>query len=227
MLHRHRDPSAGWLRPAVFGMMDGLVSNFGLIAGVTGGQLSAKYIAVTGWAGLVAGALSMAAGEFISVQSQNELAQHEVDVERQELAKNADQELDELTAVYIGRGVDPDTAALVATQISQDPEQALLVHSLVELGVNPGEMPSPYVASASSVASFAVGAFLPLLPYLFGATVLWPAAVIAALALFVAGSFVSRFTTRTWWYSGTRQLLFGLVTAGVAYAIGTVFHVAG
>jgi VIT1/CCC1 family predicted Fe2+/Mn2+ transporter len=207
-------------------MMDGLVSNFALIAGVTGGHLSAHYIAITGWAGLVGGSLSMATGEYISVQSQNELAQNEVEVERGELETNAAAELDELTEVYIDRGVDPDTAALVATQISQDPEQALLVHSLVELGLNPGELPSPIVAAGSSVVSFAIGAFLPLIPYVLGANVLWPAAIIAVIALFVAGSFVSRFTMRSWWYSGTRQLIFGLFAAGVTYGIGAIFNVA-
>jgi VIT1/CCC1 family predicted Fe2+/Mn2+ transporter len=207
-------------------MMDGLVSNFALIAGVAGGHLSAHYIAITGWAGLVAGAGSMAGGEYISVQSQNELTEREVAIEKEALEHEAEAELDELTEVYIDRGVDPDTASLVATQISQDPEQALLVHSLVELGVNPGELPSPFVAAASSLVSFSIGAFLPLIPYIMGGSALWPAAVISVIALFVAGSFVSRFTIRSWWYSGARQLIFGAVTAAVTYGVGALFHVA-
>jgi VIT1/CCC1 family predicted Fe2+/Mn2+ transporter len=206
-------------------MMDGLVSNFALIAGVSGGHLMSHYVVLTGTAGLVAGGLSMATGEFISVQSQNESTLHEIEVERYELEHNAAGELDELTEVYIDRGVDPDTAALVATQISENPDQALLVHSLVELGVNPGELPSPLVAAGSSIASFAVGAFLPLIPYIAGVTVLWPSAIIAVIALFAAGAIVSRFTSRPWWYSGLRQLLFGMVSAAAAYGIGEIFHV--
>jgi VIT1/CCC1 family predicted Fe2+/Mn2+ transporter len=207
-------------------MNDGLVSNFGLIAGVAGGHLSSHYIALAGWAGLVAGAGSMAGGEYISVQSQNELTKREVAIEKDALEHEAEAELDELTEVYIDRGVDPDTASLVATQISQDPEQALLVHSLVELGVNPGELPSPFVAAASSLVSFSVGALLPLIPYILGASVLWPAAVISVIALFATGSFVSRFTIRSWWYSGARQLIIGAIIAAVTYGVGELFHVA-
>lgn len=222
--HKHRDPSAAWLRPTVFGMMDGLISNFGLIAGVSGGHLSGHNIVVAGTAGLVAGGFSMASGEFISVQSQNELTQREVEVERAELKHNAAAELDELIATYIDRGVDPQTAALVATQISQNPEQALAVHTLVELGVNPHELPSPWVAAGTSITSFAVGAFLPLIPYICGASALWPAAVIAVVALVAAGAIVSTFTTRAWWYSGARQLLFGVVSGLATFGIGTLFH---
>lgn len=223
--HQHRDPNAGWLRPAVFGMMDGLVSNFALIAGVAGGQLSAPHIVLTGTAGLLAGGLSMAGGEYVSVQSQNESTQREVDYEQYELANNADAELEELTEVYIEHGVDPKTAAIVAAQISQDPEKALLVHSLVELGVNPGNLPSPLVAAGSSVLAFSLGALLPLLPYIFGVTVLWPSAIVATVTLFGVGAFVARFTTRSWRFSGTRQLLVGALSAAVAYGVGALFHV--
>jgi vacuolar iron transporter family protein len=222
--HQHRDVTGGWLRPTVFGMMDGLVSNFALIAGVAGASASSSEIALAGWAGLVGGAFSMAAGEYVSVQSQNESTQAEVDVERHELKHNAEAELAELAQSYIARGVEPELAERVARQLSRDPEQALLIHAQEELGVDPAQLPSPWTAAFSSFASFCVGAFVPLLPYLFGVKALWYSAVLAVLALFAAGSAASRFTARSWAYSGTRQLLLGVVAAAVTYGVGSLFH---
>lgn len=225
-IHHDHNEAAGWLRPAVFGMMDGLVSNFALIAGVGGGHGSHSIVVLTGTAGLVAGAFSMASGEYISVQSSNESTNREVEVERHELRRNPDAELEELTQVYIDRGVDPLTSASVAAQISQDPEQALLVHSMNELGVNPEELPSPLVAAGSSLLSFSAGALLPLLPFLFGFDQLWAALVIFILAAFGAGALASRFTIRSWWFAGVRQLVLGGIAAAATYGIGELFHVA-
>src|ERR1700761_6434680 len=132
----HRDVSGGWLRPTVFGLMDGLVSNFALVAGIAGANVSAHYVAVGGLAGLVGGACSMATGEYISVQSQNEAARAEIDVERIELRRNSVGELRELTAIYVNRGVEPALAAEVARQLSRDPEQALAIHAREELGID-------------------------------------------------------------------------------------------
>jgi VIT1/CCC1 family predicted Fe2+/Mn2+ transporter len=224
--HQHRDVSGGWLRPTVFGMMDGLVSNFALIAGVAGASSSSSSVALAGWAGLVGGAFSMATGEYISVQSQNESTHAEVAIERRELKHNAEAELAELTAMYISRGVDPDTAATVAKQLSRDPEQALLIHAQEELGVDPAQLPSPWTAAFSSLASFSVGAFIPLLPYLFGATTLLVSAILAVVALFAAGGITSRFTGRSWIYGGARQLLLGAFAAAVTYGVGSLFHAA-
>jgi vacuolar iron transporter family protein len=201
-------------------MMDGLVSNFALIAGVAGADLTNRQVVLSGLAGLVGGAFSMATGEYISVQSQNESARAEIAVERRELLVNADAELQELTELYIARGVDPALAAAVASQLSQDPEQALEVHSREELGVDPHDLPSPVTAALSSLGSFTVGAVIPLLPYLFGATAVVISAVLALLALFGAGALTSRFTSRPWWFSGGRQLLFGAVAAAVTFGIG-------
>ena len=167
--HDHRDVSGGWLRPTVFGMMDGLVSNFALIAGVAGASATSAQVSLAGVAGLVGGAFSMATGEYISVQSQNESTQAELEVERHELKHNAAAEQAELAQSYVARGVDPDIAAKVAEQLSRDPEQALLVHAQEELGVDPTQLPSPRDAAVSSLGSFSVGALLPLLPYLLGA----------------------------------------------------------
>jgi VIT1/CCC1 family predicted Fe2+/Mn2+ transporter len=223
--HEHRDVSGGWLRPTVFGMMDGLVSNFALIAGVAGASAAAKAVSLAGLAGLVGGAFSMATGEYISVQSQNESTRAEVEVERHELIHNAEAELAELTASYVARGVDPDTAATVARQLSSDPDQALLVHSQQELGVDPTQLPSPWTAAGSSLASFSIGALLPLLPYLLGATSLVFSAVVAVVALFVAGAASSRFTARSAVFAGSRQLALGVVAAAVTFGIGVLFHV--
>ena len=222
--HQHRDVSGGWLRPTVFGMMDGLVSNFALIAGVAGASSSTSQIALAGWAGLVGGAFSMAAGEYISVQSQNESTEAELAIERHELVHNAEAELAELAQMYVDRGVDAELAEKVARQLSRDPDQALVIHAQEELGVDPTQLPSPRTAAISSFASFCVGALLPLLPYALGATSLVLSAVLAVLALFGAGVAASRFTSRRWWYSGVRQLMFGVVAAAVTYGVGSAFH---
>ncbi|WP_254715209.1 VIT1/CCC1 transporter family protein [Actinomadura sp. NAK00032] len=225
--HQHRDVTGGWLRPAVFGAMDGLVSNFALIAGVAGGQVDRKVVLLAGLAGLAAGAFSMAAGEYISVASQSELAEAEIEVERLELARHPVAEERELAEVFEARGVDPETAAEVARQLSRDPDEALEVHTREELGVTPGDLPSPVLAAGSSFLSFAIGAVLPVLPYLLGATSLWPAAIVAALGLFLAGALVSRITARPWWFGGTRQLLFGAAAAGITYAVGALIGTNG
>ena len=222
--HEHRDVSGGWLRPTVFGMMDGLVSNFALIAGVAGASAASSDVALAGLAGLVGGAFSMAAGEYISVQSQNESTAAEIEIERHELIHNADAELAELTQMYVSRGVEQDLAEKVARQLSRDPEQALVIHAQEELGVDPTQLPSPVTAASSSFVSFCVGALLPLLPYVLGAKSLWISAIVAVLALFGAGVAASRFTSRGWAYSGARQLVFGVVAAAVTYGVGSLFH---
>jgi VIT1/CCC1 family predicted Fe2+/Mn2+ transporter len=225
--HQHRDVTGGWLRPAVFGAMDGLVSNFALIAGVAGGQAEQKILVLAGLAGLAAGAFSMAAGEYISVASQSELAAAEIAIERRELINNPRAEQSELAGMFEARGVEPDLAAEVARQLSRDPDEALEVHAREELGVDPGNLPSPVVAALSSFAAFAVGALLPVLPYLLGAHSLWPAAVLAAIGLFTAGAVVSRVTARTWWFSGLRQLLLGGAAALLTYAVGSLIGTNG
>ena len=222
--HEHRDVSGGWLRPTVFGAMDGLVSNFALIAGVAGAASShPKEVALAGIAGLVGGAFSMATGEYVSVQSQNEAAHAELLVERHELRHNAAAEQAELAQMYVARGVEPELARQVAHQLSRDPEQALVIHAQEELGLDPTALPSPWTAAGSSLASFTVGALIPLVPYLFGATSLLLSAVLALLALFGAGALSSRFTSRGWVFAGVRQLLLGVLAAGVTFGVGSLF----
>lgn len=224
--HQHRDVTGGWLRPTVFGMMDGLVSNFAVIAGFAGAGSNRTAVTLAGLAGLVGGAFSMAAGEYISVQSQNESAEAELAVERHELAVNSAAEQAELAATYVAQGVDAETARRFAEQISRNPQAALSVHAMVELGVTPGDLPSPWVAAASSLASFTVGAAIPLVPYLVGATSLAVSAVLSIVALFAAGAVTSRFTSRTWAFSGLRQLLLGVFAAAVTFGVGSLFGVA-
>ncbi|MGZ0146473.1 VIT1/CCC1 transporter family protein [Kribbella sp. WER1] len=215
--------TGGWLRPAVFGAMDGLVSNFALIAGMDGGTSSgSKFIVLAGLAGLAAGAFSMAAGEYTSVASQRELAHAEIEVERGEIAKHALDEEIELAETYRAKGLDPDLAGKVAKQFHANPDQALEEHVREELGINPSDLPNPLVAAASSFICFALGAFVPLLPYLLGAPNVLPSLVLALTALFVCGAVVSRVTTRSWWYSGLRQLLLGAAAAALTYFVGTL-----
>ncbi|MFY9930352.1 MAG: VIT1/CCC1 transporter family protein [Streptosporangiaceae bacterium] len=226
--HHHRDVSGGWLRPAVFGAMDGLVTNVSLIAGVGGGGASAHVIILTGLAGLAAGAGSMAAGEYVSVSSQNELIQAEVDKERLELEHNAVAEQAELATMLRARGVTAATARKAAAEISQHPEKALAVHALEELGVDPADLPSPVLAAGASLAAFAIGAVIPLLPYLAGFHALWATLVLAAVAAIAGGGMVARLTSRPFWRGALRQLLLGAGAATITYLIGlAVGHAAG
>ena len=223
--HSHRDVTGGWLRPAVFGVMDGLVSNTALIAGVAGGGAPPRTVVLAGAAGLVAGAFSMATGEYVSVASQTELTRAEIEIEKAELLRVPEAEEAELAGIYRARGVDDATAREVARQLSRDPETAWRVHAREELGVDPDDLPSPWTAAGSSFAAFVVGAAVPLAPFLLGATSLLVPLVLALVSLFVAGVLVSRFTNRTALYSGTRQLVLGSAATAVTYAIGSLVGV--
>jgi VIT1/CCC1 family predicted Fe2+/Mn2+ transporter len=224
--HQHRDVSGGWLRPAVFGSMDGLVTNVSLIAGVSGGSASKSAIVLTGLAGLAAGAFSMATGEYVSVSSQNELVQAEVTKERYELEHIPDAEARELAAVFRHRGVDADLAERVARQVGRKPEEALRMHVREELGVDHHDLPSPYVAAGASLVTFAVGALIPLLPYLFGFDSLLTALAVAAVAAFLGGGMVARITDRPFLRGALRQLLLAGAAAALTYAIGKGVHAA-
>jgi VIT1/CCC1 family predicted Fe2+/Mn2+ transporter len=223
----HADVSGGWLRPAVFGAMDGLVTNIALIAGVGGGGVSPHSVVLTGVAGLVAGAISMGLGEYTSVRTQNEQVEHEVAKERYELENNPLAEADELAERWVARGLPEDLARQVARALGENPEQALRVHAQEELGIDPHETPSPWVAAISSFVCFSVGALVPLLPYLLGAGVLWAALAAGGVGLFAAGAIVARFTNRPWWRSGLRQLVLGAAAAGVTYLIGRLVGASG
>ncbi|MBD8869703.1 VIT1/CCC1 transporter family protein [Nocardioides donggukensis] len=220
--HEHADVTGGWLRPAVFGAMDGLVSNAALIAGVAGGTRAAtdsSSVVLAGFAGLAAGAFSMAVGEYTSVASQSEAAEFEVAKERREILANPVGETAELAAMLTDKGIEPETASEVAEQIHRDIDNAVAVHAMEEFGIDPDDLASPMVAALSSFAAFAVGAFVPVLPYLLGFG-LAPAMVLTLLALFACGALVTRVTSRSWWYGGFRQMLLGLAAFVITYAVG-------
>ena len=226
--HQHRDVSGGWLRPAVFGAMDGLVTNVSLISGVSGGSVSHSAIVLTGLAGLSAGALSMATGEFVSVSSQNELVGAEVKKERLELETNPELEAKELAAVLSRRGVDQDLAEQVARQVGRKPEEALRMHVREELGVDHHDLPSPWVAAGASLVTFAVGALIPLLPFLLGFNSLLVALILAAVAAFAGGGTVAKITDRPFLRGAFRQLLLAALAAAITFGIGRAFgHPAG
>jgi vacuolar iron transporter family protein len=218
--HTHSDFTGGWLRPAVFGVMDGLVSNSALLAGIAGAGVARETVLLAGFAGLAAGAFSMAAGEYVSVRSQSEAIAAEVESERWEILNNPAEEERELALMYEARGLDPELARQVAAQLSVDPEHALDVHVREELGVDKDALPSASIAAVSSFVAFGVGAVVPLIPYILGAATYLPAAILTAASLFGAGALVSRLTPKSWWYSGFRQLFFGALAAGVTYLVG-------
>ena len=225
----HADVSGGWLRAAVFGASDGLVSNFALIAGVVGGATAAvgdasitSLVILTGLAGLFAGAFSMATGEWVSVRTQNEMVHRELQYEADELRINTEAETAELAGWFADHGVDPDLALQVSSQISADTESALRIHARAELGLDPDSLPSPWVAASSSFAAFAIGAILPIVPFLFGASSLTPAAAAAAAGMFAAGALASLVTTQPWWFSGLRQLGLGAAAAMVTFWVGSL-----
>jgi VIT1/CCC1 family predicted Fe2+/Mn2+ transporter len=218
--HSHRDVTGGWLRPAVFGMMDGLVSNTALIAGVSGGGVEGRALVLTGLAGLAAGAFSMATGEFTSVASQTELTRAEIEIEKAEIKRVPKAEEAELAGIYRARGVDDKTAREVARQLHANPENVWRVHAREELGVDPDDLPSPWVAAGSSFVAFCAGAVVPLVPYFLGFDRLLFAVLLAGIALFLGGAVVSRFTNRTALYSGSRQLVLGALAAGVTHLVG-------
>jgi vacuolar iron transporter family protein len=220
--HRHRDVSGGWLRPTVFGAVDGLVTNASLIAGLGGGKAPAQAVVLTGVAALVAGAFSMGTGEYVSVTNQNELVHAEVAVERRMHARFPAAEQAELAGTFRGYGADPDTAARMAAAVSRDPDTALRVHTRQELGVDPEELPSPVVAGVSSLVAFSAGALVPLLPYLVGFAALAYTLGITAVALVVGGMVVGGLTGRPLLRSGLRQLALGAVAVGVTFAVGSL-----
>ena len=220
--HHHSDVSGGWLRAATFGAMDGLVTNIALIAGVGGGGASTHTLVLTGVAGLIAGAISMGIGEYTSVQTQNEQIAAELDKELRELRINPEAEADELVGMWTARGLPAGLARQVADILKVHPEQALRVHAQEELGVVPDELPSPWVAAVSSFVCFSLGAAVPLLPYLLGFSSLWLALGLGGIGLFAAGVLVARFTSRSWYYNGLRQLVFGALAATITYFVGTL-----
>ena len=223
---RHRNITGGWLRPAMFGVSDGLVSNFALVMGVAGADVTSIIVLLAGLAGLFAGAFSMATGEWNSVRSQAELAHAEIAIERRELARAPEAEEAELAAIYRGRGLDPDLAREVARQFARDPEVLWRIHAREELGIDPDNLPSAWLAAWSSFVSFALGAAVPVAAYALGLDRPFPvAAALSALAMVVVGGAVGRITARPWWLTALRQLALGVGAAAVTYGVGSAVGV--
>lgn len=225
---RHRTGAGGALRAAVFGVNDGLVSNFSLVMGVAGGATETSVIVLAGVAGLFAGAFSMAAGEWISVRSQSELYEREIQIEAEELRRFPEEERDELELIYRAKGVPRGEAAALADRIMADPETALDTLAREELGIDPSDLASPWVAAGSSFVAFALGAFVPLLPFLVaaGTASLLAAAIVSALGLFGVGASLSIFTGRGALRSGVRMTLIGGLAAAATFGIGSLVGVA-
>jgi VIT1/CCC1 family predicted Fe2+/Mn2+ transporter len=219
------------LRAAIFGVSDGLVSNVSLVLGTAAAHPAAGVVRLAGLAGLLGGAFSMAAGEYISMQAQREAFQRELAVEADEIRRRPDSERRELQRIYEGRGIDPRVASQLASELMSDPDIALATHAREELGLDPDQLGSPYQAAASSFVTFAVGALVPLAAFLGGSSGT-PAVLVAvgvtAVAACVVGGLLSLVTVRSWAFSAGRSLLIcaiaGAATYGIGSAVGTALH---
>lgn len=220
---RHRVSSGGALRAATFGINDGLISNLSLVMGVAGGTSNPKLILLAGVAGLLAGAFSMAAGEWVSVRSQKELYEREIEIEREELALFPDEERNELALIYKAKGLDEATAERLADRIMSNPEAALDTLAREELGLDPADLDSEWVAAGSSFVAFAVGAFVPVLPFLItsGTGALIGAGAGAGVMLTLIGMSISLLTGKSAWVSAGRMVAVGAAAAAITYGVGS------
>ncbi len=228
MANRHRGVATGGnLRAAVFGVNDGLISNLSLILGVAGASSNSTFILLSGAAGLLAGAFSMASGEYVSVRSQREMFEYQIGLERDELAEYPAEEAQELALIYEARGVGKDDAAALATSTVADTEQALDTLAREELGLNPDELGSPWGAAISSCLSFATGALIPLAPFLAltGAAALIGSIALTGCALFAVGAAISLFTGRSALRDGLRMLAIGGAAGALTYALGRLLGI--
>jgi VIT1/CCC1 family predicted Fe2+/Mn2+ transporter len=217
----------GAARAAVFGVSDGLVTNVSLILGFVGAHPGPNYVRLAGLAGLLAGAFSMAAGEYISMSAQRELLNRELDIERRALKAEPEAELEELAQVYQRRGLTPEAATYVAQMMMRTPELALEAHAREEIGVDPSSISSPYPAAISSFASFCVGAAIPLAPWFFvrGAPAVASSVSTVAVASVVIGLLLSQATGRSPVRSAIRQLVVSMLAAAVTYLVGRLIGV--
>jgi VIT1/CCC1 family predicted Fe2+/Mn2+ transporter len=220
--HHHRDIRGGGARAAIFGVSDGLVTNVSLVLGVAGASPGGSIVRLAGVAGLVAGSFSMAAGEFLSMTAQRELLQRELEVERRALKRSPEGEANELRGMYVQRGIDPAVARDMVNEVHQNPELALETHAREELGINTAQLGSPVQAALASFVTFAIGAFIPLFPWLYtsGSTAVVSSIVLAAVASVMVGVVLASFTERPMVRSALRQLAVTVVAAGVTYGVG-------
>lgn len=222
---RHRTSGGNALRAAVLGANDGLVSNVSLVMGVAGANLTARNILLTGLAGLLAGSLSMAMGEWLSVQSARELYAHQIDIERGELAAFPEEEAEELALIYRSKGLSEEQARQLAGHLVSDEEVALDTLVREELSIDPTELGgSAWVAAGASFVLFAIGAIIPVAPYFIanGRTAITMSLFVSAIALFAIGAGITVITGRSALHTGTRQVLIGVAAAAVTYGLGTL-----
>jgi vacuolar iron transporter family protein len=225
---RHKSLGGGTLRAGVFGVNDGLVSNTCLVMGVAGAAVEPGIILITGVAGLLAGAFSMAAGEFISMLSQKEMFEHQISQEKDELERYPKEEAEELALIYAARGIPLKEARNVAKKLIANPEKALDTLAREELGLNPDDLGSLIGAAVSSFLAFCIGASLPLIPFLFGLSQgVLIAAALSGAALFLVGAVLSLFSGKSAWLGGLRMFLIGSAAAAATYFIGSLFNVSG
>jgi vacuolar iron transporter family protein len=220
----HRNIQGGAARAAVLGVSDGLVTNVSLILGVAGANTTPGTVRLTGLAGLLAGAFSMAAGEYVSMKAQTELLERELEMEAVELRRAPEAERAELAQLYASRGVDPTVAGELAEEMMRTPELALETHAREELGVDPSSLGNPYRAASASAGSFAVGALVPLMPWFFvsGGVAVAISMVLGAVAAVLIGVALSRYTGRSALRSATRQLIITVAAAGVTFTLGAL-----
>lgn len=225
--HQHRDIGGGQARAAVFGANDGLVSNISLILGFAGADADPSVVRLAGLAGLIAGAVSMGVGEYISMQAQNELLERELDRERRALRRNPTAEASELARIYRSRGVDAEQARALAESLAQDPDMALEVHAREEIGIAPEALGNPLGAAAYSFLAFAVGAVVPLLPWFLGggAAATWTSVVLSLVAAATLGFVLSVFTARSRTRGVIRQVSLAAGAAAITYAVGAAVGV--
>ena len=223
----HRMSRAGSLRAAVFGVNDGLVSNFSLVMGFAGADATAEYILLAGVAGLLAGSFSMAAGEYVSMRAQRELFEQQIVMEKQELEMSPKEEEEELALIYQAKGIPEDEARVMARRIIENPSTAIDTLAREELGLDPSELGSPWVAAITSFIAFVMGASVPVLPYLLtSGRVAWiNSASLSCVALFGVGALISVFTARGAFMSGMRMLIIGLSASGITYFVGWLLGV--
>lgn len=219
---------SGALRAAIFGANDGLVSNLSLIMGVAGAGVENSVVILAGVAGLLAGAFSMAAGEYISMRVQREVFERLIHLEAHEIGSDHDAELRELAELYEDKGISPELARRLAEELMRDPKVALETHAREELGLDPEQgLGSPWAAAGSSFVTFAAGAIVPLVPFWFGSGdgAVIASAALSIVALFMVGAGMSTVTGRSFLVSGLRMMALGAAAAAVTYAVGTLLHV--
>ncbi|HAM03670.1 MAG TPA: hypothetical protein DCQ30_15810 [Acidimicrobiaceae bacterium] len=224
----HRSLQGGGARAAVFGVSDGLVTNVAIILGLAGAHPGSGVVRLAGLAALVAGAFSMASGEYVSMRAQKELLQRELALEQQEIHRRPEVERRELVRIYENRGIAPELARQLAEEMMRTPELALETHAREELGINPSSLGVPVQAAGASFATFGLGALLPLIPWLFatGTAAAVSSVIIGGVAALAVGAALALFTERAWWLSSLRQLAFTAVPAAITFGIGQAIGVA-